>query len=104
MPKYEIGKITRVYKPYLDTDGTIVRNVAAELPEITITNDIHHKDWSNHNRKNAVITADTRDRDYVKQQRAQREFNALVDKAKSDYAMSNFLLSTSNIRPVNGKY
>lgn len=44
MPAYEGGRpivaeqpsITRVYQPYYDTDGTLVRNVAAELPEVVV--------------------------------------------------------------------
>lgn len=53
---------------------------------------------------NATISQDNRDRDYVAQQRAQRQWDATIAKAKSDYAMDNALLKTSNIQPINGQY
>ena len=93
------GTITRVYQPYYDTDGTLIRNVNAELPEITITNDIQHKDWSTHVPKNAVVQPDYRSQ--YQQNSAQKEaqytaqqYQKQKDDAKRTEGIQNLLKLT----------
>lgn len=46
LPKFATGAegIKKVYAPYYDTDGTLIRNVYAELPELVVTG--HKKDYT----------------------------------------------------------